>query len=68
MDDSLLDKTLDLLKVGGFYVIDDMDPQPNWPAGHQEKAAQLLERLHEDSSLNVCRLEWASGIVICCRM
>lgn len=68
MDDSLLDKTLDLLKVGGFYVIDDMDPQPNWPAGHQEKAAQLLERLHEDSSLNVCRLKWASGIVICCRM
>jgi predicted O-methyltransferase YrrM len=29
-----LDSALAVVKPGGFYVIDDMLPQPNWPAGH----------------------------------
>ena len=28
-----LDDALALLKEGGLYVIDDMSPQANWPAG-----------------------------------
>lgn len=64
---NLLDETLDLLKVGGFYVIDDMSLQPNWPEGHDEKAAQLLDVLNQKNNLSVCRLEWATGIVICTR-
>lgn len=64
---NLLDETLDLLKVGGFYVIDDMSLQPNWPEGHVEKAAQLLDVLNQKNNLSVCRLEWATGIVICTR-
>lgn len=63
----LLDETLNLLKVGGFYVIDDMSLQPNWPEGHDEKAAKLLDVLHQKNNLSVCRLEWATGIVICTR-
>ena len=34
----LFDEAIQLLKSGGMYVIDDMLPQPNWPAGHAEKA------------------------------
>ncbi|MEX0771145.1 MAG: class I SAM-dependent methyltransferase [Balneolaceae bacterium] len=64
---SLLDETLSLLKVGGFYVIDDMCPQPNWPDGHEEKVEHLLEKLTGYSHLKVCRLAWATGILICCR-
>ena len=33
---SEINKVLKLIKIGGFYVIDDMQPQPNWPDGHQE--------------------------------
>ncbi|GAA5520434.1 class I SAM-dependent methyltransferase [Aliifodinibius salicampi] len=65
---SLLDETLDLLNVGGFYIIDDMSPQQNWPEGHEKKVKKLLKTLNEYSHLNVCRLAWATGIIICCRV
>jgi predicted O-methyltransferase YrrM len=29
-----LEEALALVRPGGFYVIDDMLPQPNWPEGH----------------------------------
>jgi predicted O-methyltransferase YrrM len=64
---NLLDETLALLNVGGFYVIDDMSPQPNWPDGHADKAHKLLEKLNQKENLIVCRLDWATGIVICTR-
>lgn len=64
----LLNKTLELLKPGGFYVIDDMEPQPNWPEGHGSKASSLLEELTNNNRLSVCRLNWAIGIVICSRL
>ncbi|WP_234571238.1 O-methyltransferase [Rhodohalobacter sp. 614A] len=64
----LLDETLELLKPGGFYVIDDMLPQSNWPEGHDQKAAQLLEILHQKENFSVCQLEWATGVVICTRL
>lgn len=64
---SLLDETLELLKAGGLYVIDDMYPQPNWPDGHKDKAEHLLGKLNRYPHLRMCRLAWATGIVICCR-
>ena len=62
---SHLDETLDLLKVGGIYVIDDMSPQPNWPVGHEENVHRLLKDLEGRANLAVCRLDWATGVVIC---
>lgn len=64
---SLLDETLNLLKAGGFYIIDDMSPQSNWPKGHEDKVKHLLNKLNEYSHLKVCRIAWATGIVLCCR-
>lgn len=64
---SILDETLALLNVGGFYVIDDMSPQSNWPDGHEEKAEHLLNKLNRYPHLRMCRLAWATGVVICCR-
>lgn len=64
----LLDETLNLLKIGGFYIIDDMTPQPNWPEGHDVKAAKLLETLKSLRNLSVTQLNWATGILICSRL
>jgi len=62
-----LDEALATVKVGGYYVIDDMLPQPNWPEGHQEKATALLEQLAKDERFFMARLPWASGIAVLVR-
>ena len=36
-----LDETLAMLKIGGFYIVDDMLQQANWPDGHAEKAQEV---------------------------
>lgn len=63
----VLDEALATVKLGGFYVIDDMLPQPNWPEGHGEKASALLMRLVADERFQLVPMAWASGIVVMVR-
>ena len=58
---------LRLVKPGGFYVIDDMVEQPNWPEGHAEKVGPLLELLARDERFAVAPLKWATGVVVAVR-
>jgi predicted O-methyltransferase YrrM len=60
----LLDETLALLKPGGIYVVDDMQPQPNWPEGHDLKATSLVASLEQRDDVVLTKLSWASGLVI----
>lgn len=62
-----LDEALAVVKVGGFYVIDDMLPQPNWPEGHAEKVPVLLDRLAGDERFHAAPMAWASGVVVLVR-
>lgn len=62
-----LDEALAIVRPGGYYVIDDMLPQPNWPDGHAEKVPVLMERLLADNRFHALALEWASGIVVLVR-
>jgi predicted O-methyltransferase YrrM len=62
-----LEEALSVVTVGGFYVIDDMLPQPNWPEGHAEKVPVLIEKLAANSSFEILPLVWASGVVIAVR-
>jgi predicted O-methyltransferase YrrM len=62
-----LDEALAIVKVGGYYVIDDMLPQPNWPEGHAEKASALLEQLSNDPRFFMLPLPWSTGIVVLVR-
>jgi predicted O-methyltransferase YrrM len=59
-----LDDALAVVKPGGFYVIDDMLPQPNWPEGHAEKVPVLLDKLASNGCLKLLPLVWASGVVV----
>lgn len=39
-----IEETINLLKVGGFYIIDDMLPQDSWPKGHEAKSIEHRAR------------------------
>jgi predicted O-methyltransferase YrrM len=61
---SHLDRALALLNRGGIYVIDDMLPQPNWPADHAPKVAALLQTLDALDDFEIAKLSWSTGIVL----
>ena len=62
-----LEDALAVVKVGGFYVIDDMLPQPNWPEGHADKVPVLIEPLAAHSEFEIPPVVWASGVVVLVR-
>ena len=59
-----LNEALRVVKPGGFYVIDDMLPQPNWPEGHAAKVPVLMNELAANECLSISPLAWSSGIVL----
>lgn len=59
-----LEETLSLVKEGGFYIIDDMLPQPNWPEGHADKVTNLIQTLENDDRFQLVKMNWASGVII----
>ncbi len=60
----MLHETLDMLKKGGIYIMDDMLPKSNWPDGHEEKAQNLLLELKQREDLLLVNQDWSSGIII----
>jgi len=64
----LLPEALELLNLGGMYVIDDMLPQPNWPERHAEKVADLVTTLEKMEGFRVTKLAWASGVIIATKL
>jgi predicted O-methyltransferase YrrM len=64
---SYLEPTLALVRVGGLYFVDDLLPQPNWPAGHAPTVSALIERLATHDRFIATKLAWASGLMILVR-
>ncbi len=62
-----LERALALVKPGGIYVIDDLLPQPNWPAEHAPKVPALIHALEHHPDFVSTRLAWASGLMILVR-
>ena len=63
----LLDEVLEMLKVGGLYIVDDMLPQANWPDGHAEKAEKFIQKLESLPFLHLTKLNWSTGIIVATR-
>lgn len=61
---SHLNETLDLLKSGGFYVVDDLRQQPNWPNGHQENVDSFLKYMDERKDFAITKMDWSTGVLI----
>jgi predicted O-methyltransferase YrrM len=62
-----LDLALNLVNPGGTYLVDDMLPQPNWPAGHDTKVAELSATLEALPDFCVTKLSWSTGLILCVR-
>src|SRR3569833_2473669 len=43
----LFEEAWALVKAIGFYIIDDMSPQPNWPEGHAERVTAFIAMLED---------------------
>ncbi len=64
---SLLEETLEMVKPGGYYFVDDMLPQKNWPAGHEIRAENLLRELESRADFHVTQLNCSTGLVLAVR-
>ncbi|MGI9550787.1 MAG: O-methyltransferase [Aurantibacter sp.] len=65
---SEIKEMLKLVNVGGFYVIDDMMAQANWPEGHQKNVEDLVEHLEGRIDFNLTKLNWSTGLIIAVRI
>lgn len=63
-----LEETLALVKMGGVYIIDDMLPQENWPAGHSKKVKTLIKYFDKNRKFVCTKLNWSTGIIIAVRI
>jgi predicted O-methyltransferase YrrM len=57
-------EVLNMLNKGGYFIIDDMLPQPNWPEGHDQKVRDLIKYLDSRNDLLLTKLNWATGIIV----
>ena len=62
-----LEAAIDLLERGGIYIIDDMLPQPNWPADHPPKVEKLIKEFESREDLVITKLNWSTGIIVVTR-
>lgn len=61
---SEIDEVLDLVRVGGFYIIDDMTKQPNWPEGHEDNVIELTAYLEKRNDFQLTKMNWSTGLIL----
>lgn len=60
----LFEEAFSLLKISGFYIIDDMLPQSNWPNGHAKRVEDFIIFLEKRKDLTLTKLNWSTGLII----
>ena len=53
-----LSLSLGAVKPGGFWIGDDLLPQPNWPEGHASRVPLLLNELANQPEFTILPLAW----------
>ena len=61
------DLAMRLVKPEGWYLVDDLYPQPGWPDGHQTSVDALVDDLSSLASWNTEFLDLGSGVMLCIR-
>jgi len=60
----LTEEALAMVKPGGIYLIDDLNPQPNWPEGHGSKVVDLIAYLETRNDFFLVKLDWSTGLIL----
>ncbi|WP_341805066.1 O-methyltransferase [Paenibacillus turpanensis] len=60
----LIEEVLNMVKPGGIYLIDDLNPQENWPEGHESKVAELITELEAREDFYICKMNWSTGLMM----
>ena len=63
-----LDETLQLLKPGGLYVIDDLLLLTSWEEAHVSRVYRLISTLERREDLRIAKLNWSTGIIIAAKV
>lgn len=63
----LLEETLAMVKPGGFFIVDDLNPLDTWPDGWEEKALNLKRTMQEREDFHMVELNWSTGLMIATR-
>ena len=61
---SEIEEILELIKIRGFYIIDDMNSQDNWPEGHQNHVDRLVTYLENREDFYLTKMNWSTGLII----
>lgn len=61
---AVLEETLQLLKPGGIYLIDDMLPQKNWPKNHDKNVEILIQDLEKRNNIQLTKMCWSTGLIL----
>jgi predicted O-methyltransferase YrrM len=64
---SEIERMLELLQIGGIYVVDDMRQQPNWPDGHEVHVAELIAYLEGRDDFSITKMNWSTGVIVATR-
>lgn len=62
-----LEETLSMVKPGGLYIIDDLNPVDSWPEGHAEKAQTLIQFLRSHEEFHIVEMNWSTGLIVAVR-
>ena len=60
----LFEEAMRILKSGGFYIIDDMLPQPNWPEGHEKRVSEFIDQLETRNEIIITKMNWSTGVIL----
>lgn len=62
-----LEAVLAMVKPGGFYLVDDLKFQSDWPRSHQDKVIILMEKLKCREDFFSLSLDEGSGFMVLCK-
>ncbi|WP_152391877.1 O-methyltransferase [Paenibacillus guangzhouensis] len=63
----LIEEVLNMVAPGGLYIIEDLNPQPNWPEGHGAKVEELIAYLETRDDFFMSKMNWSTGLILMTR-
>lgn len=65
---TFLDETLQMLKSGGIYIIDDLTEVASWGDLHKQKVIDLISYIEKREDLVITKLGWSTGLIVAAKI